>query len=453
MPETHPSRESLARFLRGDLDGEQTREVLGHLLAGCLDCREFASSLWYSGGEETSDEVLLAGLDPELNAAYDELIDVALRSAEGRQAVVDRERALAERLCDELEHHPASRQQMLVRNSVRFAIPSLCELLLTKSHEACFQDPQHATALAELAILVAERLADGAEAPFVHGLMARSWGALGNSLRIRGDHAAAERALATSEGLLEADPAQNPLDRARVLDWKASLRRDQRRFPEALRLLDRVIGIHRRTGQRHLLGRAFAQKGTAYQEAGDAETAIELLRRALEFLDAREEPRQLLAARHNLINCLNETGRHREAFALLFHTRPMYLEHGGRLGLIRLRYLEGKVAAGLGRTEQAIAAYQEVREAFAQLELDYDAAVVALDLAVLLAATRRTAEVRRLAEEMLPIFGSRHIHREALAALIVFERAAKLEEAGFELVSKVADFLGRARHNPDLRFG
>ena len=46
--------------------------------------------------------------------------------------------------------------------------------------------------------------------------------------------------------------------------------------------------------------------------------------------------------------------------------------------------------------------------------------VASLDLAALYAAQGRTAEVRRLAEEMLPVFTSRRIHREALAALIVF---------------------------------
>jgi tetratricopeptide (TPR) repeat protein len=452
MPEGHPSRDHLERFLRAELPAPAAGDVLRHLLAGCPSCQEITAALW-NLNDDTDEEVLLAGIDPALNAAYDRVIDTAFHTLEQRQELQERDRAIAAQLWDELEHHPASRQQMLVRNSARFANAALCEVLLAKSHAACFQDPQHAATLAQLATVVAERVGEGREASDIGGLAARAWGTLGNARRVCGDHAAAERALATAEELLEDDPLPDSLDRARVLDWKASLRRDQGRFTESIQLLDRVIWIHRRTGQSHLQGRALAQKGLAFQVAGDLESAIDQLRRALEHLDPSEEPRQLLVAQHNLVYCLNETGRHREAFSLLFKTRPLYLEHGGRLGLIRLRYLEGKVAAGLGRKAQAAAAFQEVHEAFAQLELDYDAALVALDLAALYAAEGRSADVRRLAEQMLPIFSSRQIHREALAALIVFQRAAAMEEAGLELLRKVAEFLTRARTNPELRFG
>ncbi len=110
------------------------------------------------------------------------------------------------------------------------------------------------------------------------------------------------------------------------------------------------------------------------------------------------------------------------------------------------------MAYGLGRADQAETAYREVRQSFLEQHLDYDAALASLDLAALYATQGRTVEVRRLAEEMLPIFTSRRIHREALAALIVFRRAAEMEEAGVELVRSVADFLNRARANPELRF-
>jgi hypothetical protein len=54
---------------------------------------------------------------------------------------------------------------------------------------------------------------------------------------------------------------------------------------------------------------------------------------------------------------------------------------------------------------------------------------------------------------MLPIFQAADLHREALAALAVFQQAAAREAATVELVEEVAAFLGRARHDPGLRFG
>jgi hypothetical protein len=50
------------------------------------------------------------------------------------------------------------------------------------------------------------------------------------------------------------------------------------------------------------------------------------------------------------------------------------------------------------------------------------------------------------------VFESRQIHREAMAAFLVFCQAAQVEKAGLGLVREVAAFLKQARHTPDLRF-
>ena len=53
---------------------------------------------------------------------------------------------------------------------------------------------------------------------------------------------------------------------------------------------------------------------------------------------------------------------------------------------------------------------------------------------------------------MLPVFRSREIHREALAALIVFQQAAEMEQLTLGLIEEVSTFLEQARDNPGLRF-
>ena len=53
---------------------------------------------------------------------------------------------------------------------------------------------------------------------------------------------------------------------------------------------------------------------------------------------------------------------------------------------------------------------------------------------------------------MLPIFSSLQIHREALAALAFLRQAIETEKASLEMVTGVAAYLLRARHNPELRF-
>jgi tetratricopeptide (TPR) repeat protein len=461
----HISREALQSFSRGELARQETRVVLRHLLTGCAECRgalalmPAMSGRWGPGPEADPEP---AAPEPALPAekerdAYDEVIDRVFRRVAEVHAEVARQGAEAASLCEELLRHPPARQQLLVANSPRFHSRALCEHLVEKSHEAGFQDPARAVEIARLAVSVARLLGDRAEVPegerciAPRNLEARAWAQLGNALRVRSDHEGAGQAFETARSLLDDDGA-GLLDRARVLDLEASLRRDQGRYAEAFQLLDRVVAIYQKLGQWHLLGRALAQKSMVCDEVGDVETEMALLRRALDLLDPQEEPRMFLAARHNLILALNQSGRHREAFSLLFHTRPLYLQGGDRMNLLRLRWLEGSVALGLARVEQAEVAFREVREAFVELDLAYDAALVSLDLAIVYAQQGRTADMRRLAQEMHAIFQSRSIHREAMAALLIFHRVAEMEQAGVGLVREIAEFLKRARNNPELRF-
>lgn len=454
MNQDHPKREALERFVLGRLTDLEMKRVSRHLLAGCKECRTIASRLWESE-RGTSEEGRCAWHqdDEDERDGYDEVFDRVFHRIAAREASLPRERAEARELYEELKQHPAPRQHLLVTNSSRFRNPLFCELLIDESHEAGFQDPARALDLARLATVAAsvldEEVCEGSEA--LDSLSCRACAQLGNALRIQGNHAEAERVFEISLRMLE-EGRIDVLSSARVLDLHASLRRDQRRFSEAAQLLDRVISIYERLGQWNLLGRALKQKSMVCGEAGDFEEEMALLRRALDVLDPNEEPRVFLAARHNLIWSLNEAGRSREAYALLFHTRPLYLKTGDRMNLLRLRWLEGTVARGLGRMEPAEVAFREVREAFLELGLDYDAALVSLDLASVYVLRGRRTDLRELAEEMLAVFQSREIHREAMGALSFFCAAARLEQVETALVQEVSSFLKRARTNPDLHF-
>jgi hypothetical protein len=89
---------------------------------------------------------------------------------------------------------------------------------------------------------------------------------------------------------------------------------------------------------------------------------------------------------------------------------------------------------------------------FAVQGIGYDAALVSLDLAVLYLRQGRRAEVRRIAEEMTPLFQAQDVHREALAALILFQEAACQDRLTAERALEVAAYLRAARHEPGLRF-
>jgi tetratricopeptide (TPR) repeat protein len=452
MTVSHPTPEDLEGFVLGRLSLSEMREVARHLMTGCPKCQEITAGLW-EPADVFEDPQTLTLTDEGTHDGYDEVLDRVFEKIVATEARLTDQRSRGQKLYEELMQCPAERRQLLLGNSQRFRSRMLCERLLEESSESFFEDPRRVAELARLAVLVADRLGaedcDGEEA--LAGLRVRAWAQLGNAHRINGDLASSERAFATTESLLAG--ARVPLiERARVLSFLGSGHLAQRRFAEALQTFDRAATIYKKLGQWSLLGRTLLQKALVCGEAGDDEGEMRYLRRALDLIDPQADPRVFLAARHNLIHALYKRERVREAFALLYHTRPLYLKAGDRINLLKLRWLEGLVAFGLQRIDQAEAAFREVREAFVELGLGYDAALASLDLASVYILQGRSADVSQVAEETLAIFQAHNNHREAIAALLVFSSAARIDRAGIDLVREVSSFLKRARNNPDLRF-
>jgi tetratricopeptide (TPR) repeat protein len=239
------------------------------------------------------------------------------------------------------------------------------------------------------------------------------------------------------------------LDPSRIFDLEASLDRDRRRFPEAIELLGRALAAapnSRRTGS-ILLNKAFT-----HEQAADIEAATEALAQAAPLLDRRGDHREAFGLRFNLAVNLCHLGRHAEAVPLAAEARELAVALENEIDLLRVLWLEARIAAGLGRREEAVAKLRQVRREFAAREIAYDAALATLDLAVILLEAHDNAEVRALAAKMVAVFESLEVRREALAAVRLFWQAAEQETATAELGRRLLRFLERARHDPELRF-
>jgi tetratricopeptide (TPR) repeat protein len=271
-----------------------------------------------------------------------------------------------------------------------------------------------------------------------------------NSRRIRADLRGAEEAFEFAFSFLKLGTG-DPLEKALLLDLKASLLTKQRRMPAALDLLRRAATIFMEVGDTHRAGRALVSMSSAHSIAGEPERSIALLYQALTLIDSNREPRLVLVAWHNLIEDLAETGQFMEAQKLLIKARPLYKKFSPWLQNFRAG-VEGKIARGLGQLDHAEALYFSARNGFLADGAVYEMALASLEIASLYAEQGRMAEIKRLAEEMIPIFSSRQIHREALAALDYWRQAVEAERACAALVAGVASFLKKARHNPELRF-
>jgi tetratricopeptide (TPR) repeat protein len=446
---THPHDLLIEEFAL-TLSGEP-QEVLDHLIS-CATCQQRLKTLLQSQSGLAADKVVPLERRWILPPDYNPVLDRISRSLQGIEFAYQRERSEAVGLFFELMQHPVEKRPLLVRNCPRFHTWGLCELLLRRSREQNFYDAALGERLALLATDVLDRLnAFYYREEHIEDLRARAWAYVANSRRIKADLRGAEEAFALAFASLRRG-TQDPMDRAVLLDLRASLLRAQRRLPEALRCLRRAIGIFRELGERHRAGRALLSMSTVHHYAGEPERAIPLLYQALELVDPSREPRLLLVAWHNLIDDLAETGQFMEAQKLAAKARPFYVQFHQPWSLNPRKWVEGKIARGLGQEKQAEALFVAARDGFLAEGAAYDVALVSLDLASLYAEQGRVAELKRVAEEMVPIFSSRQIHREALAALSYWRQAVEAEKACVDLVSSVASFLKRARHNPELRF-
>ncbi|HYG65577.1 MAG TPA: hypothetical protein VEL74_23545 [Thermoanaerobaculia bacterium] len=330
-----------------------------------------------------------------------------------------------EALVAELLREPEPRRRERIATDPRFRLLKVCEILATRSRELWFEDPARSMESARLAVTVAEFLD---EAGYGRGLVADARALacahLGNAHRITSDLWRAEEALREAEAH-HVVAGVDPLVRAEILSFQASLRDMQGRFHESAQLLDRTIAIYRAAGERHREGRALIQKATVLASEGKVKDALIITRRGLPKLSFWREPQALLAARHNLTTLLAADGSYLEAFETLRKTRRLTLELGEpQLYLVKLRWLEANLASQLGRLDQALAGLVHVRQAFIERGLSLDVAVVSLDLAVVQARLGRKAEARRLVLEAIPLFESRGMRQDVLAALLLFKDVA-----------------------------
>jgi tetratricopeptide (TPR) repeat protein len=447
----HPQQSLLTRFGRGRLHRRQNREVVRHLLAECPDCRHLTSRLLPTlptglGSEQGAPDAESHGRTTVPRLRYAAAFAQAGAEVDRRSIALQAERTVAAELLPELLAQPCERQQALISEEAsRFNTWGFCELLLDAASDWGFQDPARALALSRLGVAIVERLDAGTYGKArVDDLGARAWACLGNAQRIRSDFRAAEKSFARAERLLKVGTG-DPIEKAQILLIKASLYGNQQRFREAFRILDRVAAIGRRCEDSHLHGRGLITRGFLLGLAGDPEAAIRNLTEGLQRVDTASDPRLVVAAQHNLTLYLVESGRYLEALQLLDSARPLYHQIGDQMNLLRLRWLEGKIASALGHFKEAEDFLRSVHKELIDRELGYDAALLSLDLATLYAREGRTSEMRRLAEEMLQIFKSRDIHREAVAALCVFQKAAEMERVTLGLIREVSGYLKESR--------
>ncbi len=358
------------------------------------------------------------------------------RTEEQRQAAAEKVRLL-------VGQEPKD-WRYLVAKSPTYRRWAVSDWLALASEKAAASDPHRALELADLAVYVGQRLTEGSER-WRARVEGKAWYAVGNARRVLGRLRWADEAFTTADELWEKGAPADPgvFDLWRVLDLKASLRRDQRRFAEALDLLEQALKVTPPAQQGHIL----LNKAKVLEEMQDYDGALECLRRAVTLVERQGEPRLRFSAHFRRVGILCRLGRYHEAEALFGELTEAACRLG-ELDQVRLRWLSSWIASGQGRTGEAVAALEWVRAEFARRTMDSDMALASLDLAVLYLEQGHTGKVKQLAREMSAIFRREQLHREGLAALKVFCDAALREAATVELARRLRHYLQGARSNP-----
>jgi hypothetical protein len=418
----HLGKGELGDFLTGRLDAAGRQRALDHLHSGCIFCQQHLRAL----------AELLLGEEPWLAAEpleedqYDEALAHAGIVARSFRIRWRKEVEKLERTLTLLDQAPGGLgdESFPWRQAQALHGWPLCEALLQKSYEARFSDPKRMLNLAQSAVGVAKhiKLERYPWPGFVADLRAQAFAELSNAYRVNDRLSDAETALSRAKEFLEEGTGDYLLE-AQMLDFEASLRTSQRHLKDAIALLDKVYGLHMEAGEFHLAGRALISKGGNAYHQGYAREAADIIQRGLQMLDSKRDPSLELLGQLNKIDSLVAVGEyHRASLELLKGGLRMGFADAP-LNLLKLRWVEAKIHAGLNRPMKAERVFGTVRQEFMRLGMGYDAALVGLDLVALWLRQGQAAQVRRLAKEVYMTFEDLGLYSEAARALYFLSEA------------------------------
>lgn len=211
----------------------------------------------------------------------------------------------------------------------------------------------------------------------------------------------------------------NPL----ILEFYASLLKDKRQLEEATDFLSRAATLRRAAGDNSGFVTTLLQFALVLDESGFPDQAAGSVLRALDIIGllpkSEERERLARAAFQNLASYLVNAGKPGEALWIVSSCRDR-LMLGGEVFRLRIDWLIADIAGALGDIENAVATYEQVRNAFIELGHPQEVAVVTLDLARLLLKPR-PLQARQEALSVRPILESLEIPSDSREARLLEE--------------------------------
>lgn len=376
-----------------------------------------------------------------MTEAREELLIRELRAEKVRQA-----REKAEVLCRTLLGAQGKMRRLYIERGKEYRTWEVAERLCELSTKAARSSAWLALEVARLAYRVAVRVPG--EATWRTRVRGYCLAFVANAWRVLGKLKKAERLFHRALQLWDQgwDP-DRILPEWRLPDLLASLRRAQRRFPEALEFHKRAQAAALRASW----GRILLNKANTLNQMFEGEEALQVLQEAAPLIEEAKDP--WLREGHGYLMCVSlcHLCRYHEAKDWLRVAWPT--DPGNERGMIRARLLSGRVEAGLDQIAPALETFRVVRQYFEKERNAYYYAEVSLEEATHRLELGEYAKVQEMVvHDMAWVFHDERIHREAMAALTLFREAVEGERATVALARQVHDYLVRAENNPDLRF-
>lgn len=385
---------------------------------------------------------------PQKRVSYDDAITRGARSAFRAFVPLARPEKVAP-LLQLLEPAPRSLRRQLFARYPQLSHPKVVRDLVASSFALRRSDLQRGLRLARLAVACSLSALRRFPSPAIAwDLCAEALANLANYHRILGDFAAAELAFRRADRALGHGSGDASLE-ARLASLQSSLRRAQRRLPEAVRCLRQAIAIEADLGDREAEARLHSKLAWTHSVGGDDDSAYREALRALAGLDPANDEEVYFEAVHNALGLLHEIGLSRPALEMLRDFELTYGVLGGPLMELRGWWLKGRLHCDHEEWKEAEAYLQRASVGFRNYGLLFESAIAGLDLALVYAEQRNFFALARLAREMHAVFVSKDIPGEASAALLLFARSAQQMTATADSISALLERL-RALHREAL---
>lgn len=211
---------------------------------------------------------------------------------------------------------------------------------------------------------------------------------------------------------------------------------DEGRILDALDKLDQALAVCREPDR---VGRVQLSRAAILSELGREEEAWDALREAERcFVPRAKTPELYLRLRMDQAYLLCQAERYGEAEPMLKEILDLVKHVGRTRDDLQARRLSGWIAAGVGRSEEALKILLPVCNELLAFGRSFEAAGVGLDLAALLAALGRPDDVEEIARQLEPLFEEPKLALAGRTALKVFCWAVRRGTFNAELGRRLA---------------